>query len=428
MRQDISADTAKVPHAVVAEPDSVRRLMWFFAVVYTVEGIGQAKVGVVWQPLTHFLKTVHGWSALQIAASLAVLDVPWVIKPLYGMVSDFLPLFGYRRRSYLLLSNAAAILAFAWVMQVTAPGPLVTALVVTSIAMAVSSTLCGALLVEGGQRHNASAAFVNQQWLWFNAAVAATSLLGGLLIEALTPAGALHAAAAVAAVAPLAVLLSLRLVDEPRAGIDTAELRHRLRGFIATFRSRTLWLIALFLFCYYFSPGFGTPLYFFMTDRLHFSQGFIGALSAVSAVGWVAGGLLFRWYLARLANRSLLRLSIVFGTLSTLAFLMLSGPVSAIAVYFLTGMAGMIANIATLTLAAEHCPPRAEGFAFAALMSVMNLAAPLADTIGAFLYEHVFAARLAPLIVVSAAFTAAIMLLMPLLRIGLPVARSSGGD
>ena len=76
----------------------------------------------------------------------------------------------------------------------------------------------------------------------------------------------------------------------------------------------------------------------------------------------------------------------------------------------------MIANIATLALAADHCPARSEGFAFAALMSVINLATPLHDTIGALLYQHLFHEKLAPLIVVSAAFTAAIFLLMPLLR------------
>ena len=36
--------------------------MLFFAVVYTVEGIGQAKVGVVWQPLTHYLKETQDWT------------------------------------------------------------------------------------------------------------------------------------------------------------------------------------------------------------------------------------------------------------------------------------------------------------------------------------------------------------------------------
>ena len=75
-----------------------------------------------------------------------------------------------------------------------------------------------------------------------------------------------------------------------------------------------------------------------------------------------------------MTTRALLNLSILAGTLATLAFLGMVDVTSAIAVYFVNGVAGMIANIATLTLAAEHCPERSEGFAFAALMSVINLA------------------------------------------------------
>ena len=397
-------------------PDGTSRLMLFFAIVYSVEGFCQAKVGIVWQPLTHYLKETQGWDVVQIAASLAVLDVPWVVKPLYGMVSDFLPLFGYRRRSYLLLANAAAVAAFLWTTRVLAPAAIVLALLLTAIAMAASSTVCGALLVENGQKHRSSAAFINQQWLWFNVAVMVASLAGGELIEILPPAGAFHAAAPIAAVAPIAVVVrSIALVDEQRAPINLTELKRALQGFIATFRSRTLWLIAGFLFCYYFSPGFGTPLYFHMTDHLRFSQGTIGMLSSVSAAGWIAGGLLYRYLLRRMTTRALLNLSILGGTLSTLAFLGMVDVTSAIAVYFIAGVAGMVANIATLTLAAEHCPARSEGFAFAALMSVINLSTPLADTIGAFLYQQLFEQSLAPLILVSAAFTALIFLLVPLL-------------
>ena len=359
--------------------DGVSRLMLFFAIVYTVEGIGQAKVGVIWQPLTHYLKETQDWDPVQIATSLAVLDVPWVIKPLYGMVSDFLPLFGYRRRSYLLVANAGAVAAFVWTTQVLAPTPLVFALLLTSIAMAASSTVCGALLVENGQRHNASAAFINQQWLWFNVAVMLASLAGGELIEVMSPAGAVHAAAMIAAAAPLAVVASsIALVDERRADINLDELKRTLRGFLDTFRSRTLWFVAAFLFLYYFSPGFVTPLYFHMTDNLRFSQGLIGVLSSVSAVGWIAGGLLYRYLLRGMTTHALLNLSILAGTLTTLAYLGMVDEASAIAVYFINGVAGMIANIATLALAADHCPARSEGFAFAALMSVINLATPLA--------------------------------------------------
>jgi predicted MFS family arabinose efflux permease len=397
-------------------PDGTSRLMLFFAIVYSVEGFCQAKVGIVWQPLTHYLKETQGWDVVQIAASLAVLDVPWVVKPLYGMVSDFLPLFGYRRRSYLLLANAVAVAAFLWTTRVLAPAAIVLALLLTAIAMAASSTVCGAPLVENGQKHRSSAAFINQQWLWFNVAVMVASLAGGELIEILSPAGAFHAAATIAAAAPIAVVVSsIALVDEQRAPINLTELKRALQGFIATFRSRTLWLIAGFLFCYYFSPGFGTPLYFHMTDHLRFSQGTIGMLSSVSAAGWIAGGLLYRYLLRRMTTRALLNLSILGGTLSTLAFLGMVDVTGAIAVYFIAGVAGMVANIATLTLAAEHCPARSEGFAFAALMSVINLSTPLADTIGAFLYQQLFEQSLAPLILVSAAFTALIFLLVPLL-------------
>jgi MFS family permease len=407
--------------------DGTSRLMLFFAVVYTVEGFCQAKIGVIWQPLTHYLKESQGWDAVHIATSLAVLDVPWVVKPLYGMVSDFLPLFGYRRRSYLLLANVAAIIAFLWTTQVLAPTAIVSALLLTAIAMAISSTVCGALLVENGQKHHASATFINQQWLWFNIAVMVASLLGGELIEYLSPAGAFHAAAAVAAVAPIAIVVSsLLLVDEAPARINLAEFRDALRGFLDTFRSRTLWLIAAFLFCYYFSPGFGTPLYFYMTDHLRFSQATIGMLSSISAGGWIVGGLVYRFLLHGMTTRALLNLSILCGTLATLAFLGLADETTAIMVYFLNGVAGMIANIATLTLAADHSPKHSEGFAFAALMSVINLATPLSDTIGAFLYEHVFAGRLAPLIVASAAFTAFVFVLVPLLDRGIARSRPGG--
>jgi hypothetical protein len=85
----------------------IRRLMLFFAAVYLVEGFGQTG-GLIAQLLTYYLKEVYGWTPVKVTASLAVLTFPWVIKPVYGIVSDFVPLFGYRRKSYLILANAVA--------------------------------------------------------------------------------------------------------------------------------------------------------------------------------------------------------------------------------------------------------------------------------------------------------------------------------
>jgi MFS family permease len=389
--------------------------MWFFAIVYAVEGIGQARSGVMGQPLVYWLKEALHWTPVTISASLAILDLPWVIKPVWGAISDFVPLFGYRRRPYLVLANIAAFLAFAWVVTIETTTTIIPALTVTAFAMAISSTLCGALLVETGQKTNATASFVNQQWLWYNIAQMIMVVLAGYLIEILSPIGALHASAAIAAVAPLAIIAGVWLIREPRAAIDMAALRERLHAVLSVFRSRDLWFVAGFLFLYYFSPGFGTPLYFQMTDRLGFSQGFIGELSAIGSGGWIVGGLLYRWRLERLSRRTLLQLSILGGVLSTLSYLLLGSPATAVAISFAGGITSMIAMIATMSLAAEACPKGAEGFAFAGMMSIVNLTGPLSDTLGSVLYEHVFNQKLMPLIIVSAAATAVVFFLIPLM-------------
>ena len=292
-------------------------------------------------------------------------------------------------------------------------------LLVTAYAMAISSTLCGAVLVENGQRLNRSDAFVNQQWLWFNVAAVMSAFLGGELVARLPPDGALHAAAAIIAFAPFAAIFgALFLIDETPSRLDFAELRKTFRGLLATFTHRELWLIGLFLFLYYLNPGFGLPLYYYMTDTLKFSQAYIGILGAINSIGWIVGALLYRKFLDGMTSRRLLNFSILIGTVTTAAFLLLSNEVSAAIINFFSGMAGIVAFVATLTLAADFCPKRAEGFAFAALMSLLNLASAVSNNLGSFLYEHAFHNRLAPLIVVSAAATAVIFLFVPLLRLG----------
>jgi len=393
--------------------DDVGRLMLFFAIVFAVEGIGQGRVGIVLQPLTNFLKA-DGWTALQVTAYFGALNFPWIIKPLYGLVSDIVPLFGYRRTGYLMMASAGAAIAYAAVAWFDTPAGFALPLVLTAYAMATASTLCGALLAERGRSVERSSLFVGQQWLWFYVAIMASAFTGGLLVEHLSAAAAVKAAALIAAAAPLAILVATPLLlREPRTVATRQQARETLHGIAGALRSRMLYLVAAFLFLYAFAPGFGTPLYYHMTDRLGFSQAYIGVLGSIASAGWIAGALLHRWLAPRLGARALLYLSIVLGTASALSFLLLTDEISAALVNFANGIASMIATIASLTLAARHCPRRAEGFAFAGLMSVANLAEICSINVGAYLYEHVFDSRLGPLIVVSAATTALTLLLVP---------------
>ena len=141
------------PVAVMPEDRrTIGNLLIFFALVYLVEGLGQI-VGLISQPLNYYLKEVQGWTPVQVTAFVTVFNLPWIIKPVYGLISDFVPLFGYRRKSYLIIANVAAIAGYFWVTRLSAPHDLALALMLTAYAMAISSTLCGAVLVEIGQNH-----------------------------------------------------------------------------------------------------------------------------------------------------------------------------------------------------------------------------------------------------------------------------------
>ena len=394
---------------------SMKRLMLLFALVYFSEGMGQTD-GVIAQPMNFYLKEVYQWSPVQIAALLAVLNLPWFLKPLYGVVSDFVPLFGYRRKTYLIASNVLAVFGYFAILQVSSPAALVFLLLLTAYGMAVASTIAGALLVEHGQQNDRCAAFVNQQWLWFNIAAIFAAVGGGLLIQWLTPLSAVQAAAAIAGlVALLATGASVLLVDEERSAISVTALRGSFAGLGAAFRSRRLWVIAAFLAFYYFSPGIKTPLYFHMTDSLGFSQAFIGVLGSVQAFGWIVAAVLYSMFFQHVGLKALLNISIWGGVLGTLAFLFISGTSTAILANFVYGAASMLTLVASLALAAVCCPRRSEAFTFAALMAITNFSTSIADTIGSWIYEQLFDYTLYPLILVAAAFTALNFILVPLL-------------
>lgn len=404
--------------ALEEERPEIRRLMVFFAVVYFVEGLGQTG-GLIAQPLTYFLKTIEGWTPLQVSAFSGIFIVPWALKAIYGAVSDFIPLFGYRRKAYLILANAGAAVAYFAVFWIIRPQELGAFLLVSTFGMAISSTLAGAVLVENGQRLQVSDGFVNQQWLWYNIAQMGVGFLGGELVQHLTPAGALHGAALIVAFFPLCTIFAaIFFVRETRSPIDVAELKRTLSGLVTAVKDRDLWIIAVFLCLYNFSPSFGAPLFWYETDTLKFTQAYIGILGTIGSAGLVVGALFYRRYMKGLSSRALVNLSIVLGVVATLAFLGFRGEVSAAIIGFFSGVAGAIYLVAVISLAADFCPQRVEGFAFAALLSIWDVSGWASQPVGSYLYEHAFHNRLNPLILVSAGATALIFLFVPMLRLG----------
>ena len=101
------------------------------------------------------------------------------------------------------------------------------------------------------------------------------------------------------------------------------------------------------------------------------------------------------------------------GVLSTLSFLGLTGPRSAIIIFLSYGLISQITHLAVLDLAARSCPARVEGTVFALLMSALNLGRSGSQVLGGWLYDQT---GFSSLVFISAAFTALCWLMIALLR------------
>jgi predicted MFS family arabinose efflux permease len=394
-----------------------RRFALLFAVVYFAQGMWYLPN----QAIAIVLKDA-GFTAGGVANFFAIAAAPWLVKPLYGLVSDFFPLWGRRRQSYFLLTTS---LAAAAGVTLAATGtrehwPLLAGFAVMGFGLAFTDVLTDALMVENGRRLGVTGAFQSMQW----AAIYVSAILVGEIGGRLAEARALPLAFTLAAGFPLLSLaMAATFLREPRTAADRAVLRQTLRAVRTALGARDVWVVGGFIFFFVFSPSFGPGFLFYQTDTLGFSQQFIGRLSALQALGSVVGALTY----APLSRRWPLKRSIVvtigLSAAGTLAYLLYRGPRSAVAIDVVYGWVYMVTTLAFLELAAKACPPHVEGTFFALMTSVYNAGTQLSQWTGGHLYDAI---GFSSLVLISAVTTLLAWVLVPLVRIDAIEAKARG--
>jgi MFS family permease len=389
-------------------PDA-RRLAILFAVVYFSQGMYYVADQV--RILT--LKETLGLSPAQVGTFGGIILVPWLIKPIYGLISDAFPLFGRRRKSYFLLTSALATLSgiALWLHGEPTYWSLAIGLLVVGVGIAFTDVLTDAMMVENGKPLGLTGAFQSVQWAAINLATLLVGIVGGHLAEyRLLSTGFLL----IAAFPFVAFVMGAVFIHEPPAKSQREEFREAWAGIKHAVRDRTLWVVAGFIFFWTFSPSIGIPLFYYQTDTLKFSQKFIGYLGSLMAAASIVGAAAYAPLSRRVSLHRLMVLSIAVGVVGTLAYLFYNDPWSAVVIDTTFGGIGMITQLVFLDLAAKACPRHAEGTFFALLMSVYNLGMQGSQVFGGYLYQWT---SYSTLVWISAAMTGAAYFLLPLVNI-----------
>lgn len=360
--------------------------------VYFVQGIlGLARLAV-----SFFLKDDLGLSPAQVSALMGIVALPWMVKPLFGFVSDGLPLFGYRRRPYLILSGLLG--TAAWVMMATvvhSPWAATTAIALSSLSLAISDVIVDSIVVERARAESQSDIGSLQSLCWGSSAIGGllTAYLSGLLLEHFTA----KTIFGITATFPLIVTLVAGFIVEekvtqPNNWSAVADQVKQLRQAVT---QKAIWMPTAFLFLWQATPSADSAFFYFTTNELHFQPEFLGRVRLVTSLASLVGIWMFQRFFKALPFRVIFGWTTVISTILGMTMLILVTHANrSIGIddrWFSLGdsliltVMGQIAYMPLLVLAARLCPPGVEATLFALLMSVTNLAGLLSYELGAVL-------------------------------------------
>ena len=408
----------------VAARSPATRLALLFGFIYFVQGVGEPTEGLIAQPTRSLLRS-WGLGADEIAGFMLIVGLPWYLKPLLGLLSDFVPILGSRRRSYLLLATLMAGIGLMLAGTLDLPpgsvGTLLLVLLVPCAGVALADVVADALMVEKGQPLGLTGRLQSVQWASLYAAGILTGVAGGLLSQR----GAQQLGFVLAgAFSLLSFFVAWRVLDrEPPARLDPSQARETLRQTLSAIRAGYILPVALFLILLNFNPFSADVLYVHLTGALGISETLVGTMYSVGSAAAVVGCFVYGWFSPRFRVRSIIHISLVAMLISSLSYFALSGWLSALVIAGAVGFAYMFTTLAQLDLAARYCPPASAGTVFALLMALSNLSYSLGSRVGGGWYES-WSARLGAerafdsLVSIGAACTAACWLVVLMLPRG----------
>jgi len=362
--------------------------------IYFVQGV----LGLSRLAISFFLKDELGLSPAAMGALIGLGAAPWVIKPILGLLSDTVPILGYRRRSYLLISGlmgSGSWLLFAGWVETTAQAGLI--LLFTSLSVAIADVIVDSLVVERAQNESLDRVGSLQSLTWVAAAIGGiiTAYAGGLLLEWFNT----RTVFLITAIFPLLTMGAAFLIGEKltatQAHAPVPKPREQLQRVWQAIRQKAILWPTLFIFVWQASPSAESAFFYFTTNELGFEPEFLGRVRLVTSVAGLVGVGIYQRFLKTLPFRVIFGWSTVLSSaLGMTTLILVTHANRAIGIddhWFSLGdsviltVIGQITFMPILVLSARICPPGIEATFFALLMSVMNLSGVMSFELGSWL-------------------------------------------
>jgi hypothetical protein len=403
--------------------------------VYFVQGV----LGLSRFAVSFYFKDELHLSPADAGALLSFSSLPWLVKPLYGFLSDGFPLFGYRRRSYLFLSGLLGCIswiAFGTIVHDTSSA--LVCVIASSASVAISDVVADSIVVEQSRVINEESTAIQQKGeiyaldyieepvrtasssseqstsnsadlqslCWGSAAVGGilSAYFSGSLLQVVSP----QQVFLITSIFPLLTACSALLIDEKplssgnnnnntNNGVSITDFMSSVSVQVSdlwkTISRKSLYLPVLFIFLWQATPSAESAMFYFTTNDLKFQPELLGQIRLASSVASLLGVIGYRSWLKAISIKDVIVwstiISVPLGLTQTLLtshynrVLGIPDALFALIDTVVLTVLGQVAFMPVLALAASLCPPGIEGTLFAALMSVYNASGALSGELGA---------------------------------------------
>jgi MFS family permease len=369
-------------------------------------------------PLTNVLMNQLGCNPEQLSRFFWLMTVPWVFKPLAGLLSDSIPLCGTRRRHYILLASAVAaglwfvlawVTASYWIMLAAAM------LLYTSFMLC--STVIGALIVEEGRRSAATGRLTTLRSVIVNISYLVGGPVSGFLATRFGPTGGLRLAAGMGALTFLTLWITsyfyLRETRIPSVPVAQT-VRNAGRNLSGLFKYPTLWVAVGFISLVLAIPSFATLMTYKQRNEMGFSFEQIGYLRLTYGIFGLLGAVIFRVMCGKLSLRWTLTIGLAILSVSNMAYFFYNSIPAAFCIEAMNGLVITLIQAPLFDLAARSTPKGSEALGYGLIMAVWSNVQQFAPWFGAALNQH-FHVTLGGLIWINVAGAMALVALVPLM-------------
>ncbi len=380
--------------------------IWAIALVYFVQGI----LGISRLALTFYYKDILHLEPADLSMISSISIFPWVIKPLYGFISDTYPLFGYKRKSYLILSGILGTLSWIFLyilvqgielgnyqIDSTTISASILLVMMSSLGVAFSDVLVDAIVVNKSRNQNEAGSL--QSLCWTSTAIGSiiSSIFSGSLVQNYGP----KFVFSITAIIPLIITAVSRLIEEEKILVNSTNhlsIKRQINDVWNALSQKSIIMPIIFLVMWQATPSCGSALFYFETNVLGFQPDFLGKLGLVSSISSLLGVILYNQKLKTIPLDVIFKWSCISGTILGMTPLLLVTHTNRVLglpdTWFAIGddiiltILGQIAFMPILVLAAKICPPGVEGMLFATIMSINNLSGGIGSFLGGLLTKY----------------------------------------